>query len=253
MRIKNIYAAVRWQLTKALRFFLHFDERFWKPKKTIDLNQLFSQRASQPGFFFIQVGANDGLTGDSLREYIIRYKWQGVLVEPVPYVFARLVENYQAVEGLNFENSAIGSSDGLLNFYSLAEFDLQGNKLFSDTEKYKIDQLGSFDKETLLKHAYMHQDFEKLIREIKVPTIPFSQLCAKYQVQKIGLLQLDVEGYDYEILKDINFATLQPSIVIFEHQHMKKLHYKAIVKKLSVSGYDFFVDNWDTVAILQTK
>lgn len=43
---------------------------------------------------FIQIGANDGLRNDPVREFIIRDRWQGILVEPLPAVFAMLQHNY---------------------------------------------------------------------------------------------------------------------------------------------------------------
>lgn len=52
------------------------------------------QVSSKP-FRFIQVGANDGIHGDPLRAYIERHHWHGILVEPQPDVFARILENYR--------------------------------------------------------------------------------------------------------------------------------------------------------------
>jgi hypothetical protein len=39
---------------------------------------------------FVQIGSNDGTTGDPLRTFTEANDWSGLLVEPVPYVFARL-------------------------------------------------------------------------------------------------------------------------------------------------------------------
>jgi hypothetical protein len=40
-----------------------------------------------PDFFFIQIGANNGMTGDPIRKYILKYHWRGILVEPQPDIF----------------------------------------------------------------------------------------------------------------------------------------------------------------------
>ena len=45
--------------------------------------------------FFMNIGANDGLAGDPLREFIVTKGWNGILVEPVDYVFQRLVKAYR--------------------------------------------------------------------------------------------------------------------------------------------------------------
>jgi len=252
MKIKSIANAVSWNVTKALRYIQNIDEAFWKPKEHIDLDALFEKRGNASDFYFVQIGANDGVTGDSLRPFITRLQWKGVLVEPVPYIYKRLVENYEGYRGLHFENSAIGIEDGYQNFYALSEFDLQNNRLFTDYNKYKIDQLGSFNKETLLKHSFMHPQFEKLIEEVKVPTLTFNSLLNKYNIKKIDLLQIDAEGYDFELLNSIKFDKVIPGILVFEHQHLTKNDYKTSVEKLRKVGYKFYVNNWDTVCILRT-
>src|SRR5688500_13005578 len=43
-----------------------------------------------PDAFFVQIGANDATHNDPLNRAIRRADWRGLLVEPVPYVFARL-------------------------------------------------------------------------------------------------------------------------------------------------------------------
>jgi hypothetical protein len=48
---------------------------------------------------FIQVGANDGIFGDPLREHILAHKWRGVLVEPQPEIFEQLKANYAGLRG----------------------------------------------------------------------------------------------------------------------------------------------------------
>ena len=35
---------------------------------------------------FVQIGANDGLHNDPVREFIVRDRWEGVLIEPLPEV-----------------------------------------------------------------------------------------------------------------------------------------------------------------------
>lgn len=61
---------------------------------------------------FIQIGASDGLHNDPIREFVIRDKWIGIKVEPLPTSFSRLKQNCQTIanRGLVFVNAAITSS-----------------------------------------------------------------------------------------------------------------------------------------------
>jgi hypothetical protein len=66
-------------------------------KAPIDvLDLLFTKgSAERPDFFFVQIGANNGLTDDSLRQFVTKYHWHGVLAEPPPQVFQQLLKNYE--------------------------------------------------------------------------------------------------------------------------------------------------------------
>ena len=52
---------------------------------------------------FIQIGASDGLRWDPFRRFIIRDKWNGVFVEPLPNVFSILKDNYSYLTNQKFE------------------------------------------------------------------------------------------------------------------------------------------------------
>src|SRR5262245_33603946 len=71
-----------------------------------------------PNFFFIQIGANDGVTSDPIRKYILNYHWRGILVEPQPDIFRALVANYDGETQLIFENVAIAPEDGIVSLFS---------------------------------------------------------------------------------------------------------------------------------------
>jgi len=66
----------------------------------------------QKGFFFVEIGAHDGISGDPIHRHIIKYKWKGILIEPVKYLFDKLVAYYKRQNNLIFENVAIGDKNG---------------------------------------------------------------------------------------------------------------------------------------------
>ncbi|MBT8114607.1 MAG: hypothetical protein KJP04_04470, partial [Arenicella sp.] len=58
--------------------------------------------------FFVQVGSNDGIHGDPLHDIIATNKnWIGIFIEPVGFLFERLVRNYGISKRFIFENKAI--------------------------------------------------------------------------------------------------------------------------------------------------
>lgn len=45
-------------------------------------------------FFFIQIGAHDGIMDDPIHEWIERFGWRGIFVEPQSAPFNRLKTGY---------------------------------------------------------------------------------------------------------------------------------------------------------------
>jgi hypothetical protein len=69
------------------------------------------------------------------------------------------------------------------------------------------------------------------------------------QVQQIDLIHIDTEGYDYEILKQIDFDKYQPDIILYEHKHLENKVYKSSIRMLKERGYKLFIHQGDTLAV----
>src|SRR5262249_49946378 len=158
------------------------------------LSRLLSRFARiEPDVFFLQIGAHDGRTDDPLHGLIRKYHWKGVLIEPVPYLFDRLVYNYSGVAGLVFENKALADSDCRPIFYYLRES--------ADHSPVWYDQLGSFYKEVILRHRGGLPDIGDYIVAAPVDCICFQTLVAAHRISRIDLILIDTEGYDLQILQ----------------------------------------------------
>ena len=64
------------------------------------------------GLFFVQVGAMDGVANDPIHKFVIDKVWRGILIEPMPDMFARLQKNYEGCDGLTFVNCAVTDYEG---------------------------------------------------------------------------------------------------------------------------------------------
>lgn len=194
------------------------------------------------GFFFVQVGANNGVRADPLYAYIREFHWEGILVEPVPELFAQLRETYADEPQLRFEQVAIGSEGGLMPFFSVRE---------ASGVPDEVQGLGSFRRDIILAHKPGVPNIETLLEEITVPVIPLRALLERHGVGRIDLLQLDTEGYDYEVLKTLDFDTLKPAIIQFEHVHLTSAEWREACNLLASQGYRLAQAGRDTVAYLQ--
>ena len=72
-------------------------------------------------------------------------------------------------------------------------------------------------------------------------------LLQQYNITKVDLLQIDVEGYE-EVLKMISFYQIQPNVINFEHRHLSIHARDEAYTFLGESGYSFFCHGGNTCA-----
>jgi FkbM family methyltransferase len=189
------------------------------------------QRKLGADVFFIQIGANDGISTDFLNKFVKANKWQGVLVEPITYLFRQLRDNYgQAREGLTFVNKAIGTEPGSFTMYHLEQK--------NDILPQWAQGLGSFDRNVVLKHQELLPDIDlaSFIVSENVEAITVKELLASNGVMRLDLLVIDTEGFDYQILKQFGLqGPMAPELIVVEQKHLNQADRQAMLAKLEPS------------------
>lgn len=200
---------------------------------------------------FIQIGANDGLRNDPIREFIVRDGWTGTFVEPVPSVYALLKSNYRKYEqqGLLFLNVAVSSSSSAaLKFHTFRDEFLEGLDLGS-----RMDCLrkASFDRAHVQKHLSREHPGvreEYALASIEVPTLSIAELT---EMAGLGsgydLLVIDAEGHECEILGGMDLEAEGPAMIFFESHHLGEGLAK-VNERLESHGYTVNQVGGDSVA-----
>ncbi|WP_439576674.1 FkbM family methyltransferase [Elioraea sp.] len=194
---------------------------------------------TRPRPFFLGIGANDGVTHDPLYPFIRAFNWPGVMVEPIPEAFAALTRNYETLPHVTLVNAAVGPSDGMGTIYSVAA---------SDKEVERISLHSSFDRAVLLKARSWYPDIEQRIVARDVPVLSFVSVLAHARRQTVDVLKIDTEGYDLEILRMVDLATLAPSIVMAEHANLSRADKVAMAELLLGHGYRVAMTSLDMLA-----
>jgi FkbM family methyltransferase len=180
-------------------------------------------RAHQGRVNFIQIGANDGLRNDPVREFVIHQQWSGVLVEPLPGIFELLQRNYRRVAPgrLAFANTAIageGAGSGAATFWTFGPGALARvhyEKRLSYLRK------SSLDREHVLRWVNHRTVFEDDIVPVRVPCMSLRRLMElHWRWGDLHLLVVDAEGYDLAILQSIDFAELTPEAIVYESENL---------------------------------
>ena len=180
-----------------------------------------------------------------LNWFIKRYHWKGILVEPVPAYFDQLKNTYRNSKDLIFENIAISTKTQSRAFYYLLDKD---NSLPPWAKG-----VGSFSLKHVLALKNQIRDFDKHLVSTKITCLSLKSLLEKYGINHVDVFVIDAEGYDYDIIKQINFDTIRPEIIVFESMLLGSRDRADCYNLLSANGYELFDNECDTVAVLKRR
>lgn len=192
--------------------------------------------------FLVQIGSNDGKTNDPFYDYFIKGNWSAVLVEPVPYVFERLLKTHEGKPGVVLANVAISDHDGSKEFFHLKRSD-------STNTPWWYDQIGSFSRDQVMKSRDEIPDLESLLTSTTVRCLTLPQLLETHSVTHIDILHTDLEGYDYDVLRQLDFSRWSPELILYEHKHLSSGHIALCSERLKNNGYRLISGSADTLAV----
>ncbi len=207
-------------------------------------------------FFFVNVGANDGILNDPIHPFIAKYGWRGIAIEPVPHVFEQLVANYRDLTGVVLERVAI--ADRPRPFWYVrpgsgsAEFAVQ--QIGSLKEEYVRDALLRLRMVPNVGPTYVGntapiQDgtdnqgplvadgVEKFVEQLDVDCVPFNELMERHGVDHVDFLNIDAEGCDFEILQSIDFTRFAPGLLCIELAALSDQELAGLDEMINRFGY----------------
>jgi len=186
---------------------------------------------------FVQIGANDGVRFDNLYAFVTHRPCAGLVVEPLPDMFARLRANYADYPRILPVNKAIHATAALLPLFRVAP---------AAMGRYEgwASGIASFDRDHLLKHGIAAED----VAVEQVECAPLMRLLEETAMLDADLLQIDTEGYDTEILRMIDFTRCRPHLIKYEHKNMTQPEQAANLQLLGAQGYRTVREGTDTVA-----
>lgn len=215
----------------------------------IELSMLQLEKRVGKRPFFVQVGANDGTMVDPFS--LLAKYWNGLMIEPQPDVFRRLVERRGNCDKMQFLNVAIGKEEGEAVLYGL---NLPGNRSTG---------LASFEKDVITKHLHngfvddiarelaitLPNDRQSLIKEIRTRVCPLSKVIQERGIDRIDALFIDVEGYELQVLESFPWDKMHPGLVIYEHIHLSATAKHSCSSLLREWGYALMEEGMDVLAI----
>lgn len=184
------------------------------------------------GAFFLQIGSNDGVHDDPLHDLIRRQRgWRGIFVEPVASMFSELRRNYGDDPRFVFLNVAVGRTRSTQKFYYVSE---TARGLVSSLPDWH-SRIGSFSRAHIT--TLLGPGVEPFIVEAEVPTVPLADILLENAVESVDLLHIDAEGFDYDVVAQLDFARYRPRVILIEHAHLSPLRDHRTRELFRAQGY----------------
>lgn len=155
---------------------------------------------------FVEVGAFDGLTQSNTYLLEKFYHWSGILIEPSNASFKKLCNNRPLQKCFN---CALGT--------------------FEENGTYRYGNFVGGPMDSFTRHEGLHTQ-QIFIRSLQA-------ILDECRIEHINFFSLDVEGYEFNVLKGIDFNKTKFDYILIE---INSSHYKYndIISLLSENGYD---------------
>ena len=188
------------------------------------LSEFFSKITS-PNFpkTFLDVGANHPVTFNNSYFFEKFLGFQTFAVDAI----AKHNESWRTIRpNATFLNVAVGSSDG-----ASVSFEV-------------FDGVGNEDMYSAVVGASGKTISEMSAQTLSVTTRTLSSLLAQWNLGKVGILSIDIEGFELAAIQGLDFTKTSPGILVIENNTVGILGDEAIRLHLSQVGYVFYARFW---------
>jgi len=181
--------------------------------------------------FFIECGANDGVTQSNTLLLEKNFGWTGLLVEPG-------VKNYQKCKNIRtnsmVENYALVSSS-YKNIFIKGNFDNESHNGLMNS----VNVTPSYFNEEMI---FFQNKFKLENRSpvTETPCCTLQYLLDKHDIKNVDFFSLDVEGYEIEVLNGIDFTKVRPKYILIETTSSQ--YYSTVVDEYMISKNYKFIE-----------
>lgn len=154
--------------------------------------------------FFVDIGANDGITHSNTYFLEKHRNWKGICIEPLLEEFEKLQNNRTSIN----LNLCVSDFEGETDFTHIEGY---ANMLSGITKEYNETHLERIKGEV--------NHYGGKINNIKVSVKTLQCIFDEYNVKDVDFCSIDTEGSEYNIVKSINFEKTMIKVFIIENNY----------------------------------
>lgn len=207
--LKQIVPPILWNLVSKFR---NNTGKYYSINK---LDEKIEQYLPFTNGFYVELGANDGISQSNTLYFERNKNWRGVLVEPTPHNYLKCLAN-RSTENHIFCNACV-SFDYKNTFVEMAFANLMSSPIGLESDV--LDPIAHAESgkqflestDRVFTFGSVAKTLNDLLNISKAP-------------KNIDLLSLDVEGAELEVLKGIDFNTYRFKYMCIECRDIDKLY-----------------------------
>lgn len=209
------------------------------------LHHCARELATQQGTdtFVLQIGTMDGCSLDPVHPFITQYNWRGLMVEPIPHMYAKLCQTYGSHPQIRTEQAAITTHSGHATMHYVPQAAIDADQV----PKWAAGASSLYTD----RNALEFDTIRPLRQQCEVPALTLKALLTKHQVERIDLLVIDAEGHDYHILRQLDFCRFRPRVIQLEVVNLPQAEVQATQALLEAHDYHPHKAGYDWLCIDQ--
>lgn len=200
----------------------------------------------------VQVGANDGVQSDPLRQFLLNPgNYAAILIEPIPFYVSKLKALYSNRPDVKIIEAACGEVSQTKSLYFIDPViadEMNGDGPFNNWAHGQ----GSIDYNTVVhwieenrfRGEKYSQNVPLYISSIRAVDLSIKRLEEFIPPHSSYLLVIDVQGFELEVLKGVNWALNAPAHILLEDDLGKT---GEIMAFLNQKGYRYICGDNDKV------
>lgn len=152
--------------------------------------------------FFVDIGANDGLTCSNTAYFEIDLGWDGICIEPHPEAFIKL----KAARKSKFYNCCISNEEKEIDFLVVKGYAEMLSGIFNDYDPLHIKRIND--------ELQVNGGSKEII---KIESKTLSSILEESGINNVDYLSIDTEGSELNVLKGIDFGKFNINIISVEN------------------------------------